>query len=90
MFHIIIPMSTSGLVAGMMLTFITAMRELSLIILLLTPSTMVMTGLIFGYESEDKVQHAGAVTLILVLIIIGVNLLVRRFFGDGLTSLRQS
>ncbi len=90
MFRIIIPMSTSGLVAGMMLTFITAMRELSLIILLLTPSTMVMTGLIFGYESEDKVQHAGAVTLILVLIIIGVNLLVRRFFGDGLTSLRQS
>ncbi|VAW10085.1 ABC transporter, permease protein 1 (cluster 1, maltose/g3p/polyamine/iron) / ABC transporter, permease protein 2 (cluster 1, maltose/g3p/polyamine/iron) [hydrothermal vent metagenome] len=90
MFRIIIPMSTSGLVAGMMLTFITAMRELSLIILLLTPSTMVMTGLIFGYESEDKVQHAGAVTLILVLIIIGVNLLVRRFFGDSLTGLRQS
>lgn len=90
MFRIIIPMSTSGLVAGMLLTFITAMRELSLIILLLTPSTMVMTGLIFSYEAEDRVQHSGAVTLILVLIIIGVNLLVRRFFGDSLSGLRQT
>ena len=90
MYKIIIPMSTSGIVAGMLLTFITAMRELSLIILLLTPSTMVMTGLIFGYEAEDKTQHAGAVTLILVLIIIGINLLVRRFFGDSLSGLRQS
>jgi iron(III) transport system permease protein len=90
MFRIIIPMSTSGLVAGMLLTFITAMRELSLIILLLTPSTMVMTGLIFSYEAEDKTQHAAAVTLILVLIIIGINLLVRRFFGDSLSGLRQS
>ncbi len=90
MLHIIVPMSSSGIVAGMLLTFITAMRELSLIILLLTPSTMVMTGLIFGYEAEDKTQHAGAVTLILVVIIITVNLLVRRFFGDSLSGLRQS
>ena len=90
LFRIIIPMSTSGLVAGMMLTFITAMRELSLIILLLTPSTMVMTGLIFGYEAEDRVQHSGAVTLVLVIMIIIINLLVRRFFGDSLSGLRQT
>ncbi len=90
MMQIIIPMSTSGLVAGMLLTFITAMRELSLIILILTPSTMVMTGLIFGYQSEDQSQHAGAVTLILVLIIIAANMLVRRFFGDSLSRLTQS
>lgn len=90
MVQIIIPMSRSGLVAGMLLTFITAMRELSLIILILTPSTMVMTGLIFGYQSEDQSQHAGAVTLILVLIIIGANMVVRRFFGDSLSRLTQS
>jgi iron(III) transport system permease protein len=89
MVQIIVPMSTSGLVAGMLLTFITAMRELSLIILILTPSTMVMTGLIFGYQSEDQSQHAGAVTLILVLIIIIANLVVRRFFGDSLSRLTQ-
>jgi iron(III) transport system permease protein len=84
-------MSTSGLMAGMLLTFITAMRELSLIILLVTPSTMVMTTVIFAYQEQDAAQHANGVTLILVLIIVFANILVRRFFGmTGVFGLRQT
>ncbi len=91
MIRIIVPMSTSGLMAGMLLTFITAMRELSLIILLLTPSTMVLTGLIFGYQEQDQSQHSGAVTLVLITIIIVANILVRRFFGGtSIMGLRQT
>jgi len=91
MARIIIPMSTSGLMAGMLLTFITAMRELSLIILLVTPSTMVMTTVIFAFQEQDAAQHASGVTLILVLIIILANILVRRFFGTtGIFGLRQT
>ena len=81
MFRIIIPLSMSGLVAGMLLTFITAMRELSLIILLLSPGNMVLTGVIFGYQEQDMSQHSGAVTLMLVLIIIVVSVLVRVLSG---------
>jgi len=77
MFKIIVPLSMSGLVAGMLLTFITAMRELSLIILLLSPGNMVLTGVIFSYQEQDMAQHSGAVTLMLVLIIIVVSVLVR-------------
>ena len=90
MLKIILPISLSGLISGMLLTFITAMRELSLIILLLTPSSMVMTGVIFGYFENDLTQHAGAVTLVLVIIIISINLIVRTFFGDGMNNLRKS
>ena len=43
MVRIVIPLSFNGLVSGMLLTFITAMRELSLIILLISPSNMVLT-----------------------------------------------
>ncbi len=74
---IIIPLSMSGLVAGMLLTFITAMRELSLIILLLSPTNMVLTGVIFTYQEQDMAQHSGAVTLLLVLVIISVSVLVK-------------
>jgi len=81
MFRIIIPLSMSGLVAGMLLTFITAMRELSLIILLLSPGNMVLTGVIFGYQEQDMSQHSGAVTLMLVLIIILISVLVRVLSG---------
>ncbi|MBT3358108.1 MAG: iron ABC transporter permease [Rhodospirillales bacterium] len=91
MWKIIIPMSTSGLMAGMLLTFITAMRELSLIILLVTPSTMVMTTVIFAYQEQDATQHANGVTLILILIIIFANILVRRLFGSSsIFGLRQT
>lgn len=91
MAKIIIPMSTSGLMAGMLLTFITAMRELSLIILLVTPSTMVMTTVIFAYQEQDATQHSDGVTLILVLIIVVANILVRKLFGSSsILGLRQT
>ena len=91
MARIIVPMTSSGVMAGMLLTFITAMRELSLIILLLTPSNMVLTGLIFGYQEQDQSQHSGAVTLILVMIIVVVNIVVRRLFGGtSIMGLRQT
>ena len=81
MFRIIIPLSMSGLVAGMLLTFITAMRELSLIILLLSPGNMVLTGVIFAYQEQDMAQHSSAVTLMLVLLIIIITVIVRLLSG---------
>lgn len=91
MSRIIIPLSMSGLVSGMLLTFITAMRELSLIILLLSPANMVLTGVIFAYQEQDMAQHSGAVTLLLVMIIISVNVLVRVLSGGaGVLGLKNS
>ena len=83
MFRIIIPLSMSGLVAGMLLTFITAMRELSLIILLISPGNMVLTGLIFSYQEQDMAQHSSAVTLMLVLLIIIISVIVRLITRKG-------
>ncbi len=80
---IIFPLSRSGFFSGMILTFITSMRELSLIILLVTPSTRLLTSIIFAYNDQDMVQHANGVTLILLIIIVSANFIVRRFFGAG-------
>ena len=53
------------------------MRELSLIILLISPGNMVLTGLIFSYQEQDMAQHSSAVTLMLVLLIIIISVIVR-------------
>ncbi len=88
---IIFPLSRSGFFSGMLLTFITSMRELSLIILLVTPGTRVLTTIIFAYEDQDMVQHANGVTLILMLIIVSANFLMRRFFGSkSITGIKES
>jgi len=87
---IVIPLSFNGLVSGMLLTFITAMRELSLIILLISPSNMVLTGLLFNYNEQDMTQHAGAVTLLLTFIIISGSILARTISGGfGLSTLKN-
>ena len=70
MVKIVIPLSFSGLVSGMLLTFITAVRKLSLIFLLISPTNMVLTDLLFNYNEQYIAQHAGAVTLLLTLMII--------------------
>ncbi len=80
---IIFPLSRSGFFSGMILTFITSMRELSLIILLVTPSTRLLTSIIFAYNDQDMVQHANGVTLVLMIIIVSANFIVRRFFRAG-------
>jgi iron(III) transport system permease protein len=78
---IIFPLATSGFMSGMLLTFITAMRELSLLILLVTPSTRVLTTIIFAYQDQDQSQHANGVTLILLFIIVSANILISRLYG---------
>jgi len=88
---IIFPLATSGFLSGMILTFITAMRDLSLLILLVTPKTRVLTTIIFAYEDQDQVQHSNGVTLILLLIIVLANFAVRKFFGSkSLLGLKES
>ena len=79
MAKIIVPVASSGLISGMLLSFITVMRELSLIILLITPSTNTLTTLVFDYQLQDLSQHVGAATVMLMLIIVGVNVAVRLF-----------
>ena len=90
MFRIVIPLSVSGLVSGMLITFITSMRELSLIILLLSPANMVLTGLLFNYQEMDMSQHAGAVTLLLTTVIITITI-IARVISDryGLISIKN-
>ncbi|NOY08412.1 MAG: iron ABC transporter permease [Spirochaetes bacterium] len=88
---IIFPLTASGFLSGMILTFITAMRELSLIILLVTPNTRVLTTMIFAYEDQEEIQHANGVTIILITLIVLANFIVRKFFGNkGLTGLKET
>ncbi len=74
---IILPLSKSGFVSGMLLTFITSMRELSLVILLVTPKTGLLTTVIFAYKTQEQTQHVNGVTLMLLVVIIIANVLIK-------------
>ncbi len=81
---IIFPLTSSGFVSGFLLTFITTMRELSLIILLVTPSTMVLATQTLAYKENGDDQLANAVIIILIVLVSVGNFMIGKFRGGSL------
>ena len=88
--RIIMPLASSGILSGMMVSFVGVMRELSLIILLITPSTRVLMTVGFGYVEEGLIQLSNALVLIVaVLTILGE--LILWWMGRGkMARLREN
>lgn len=82
--RIIFPLTSTGFVSGFLLTFITTMRELSLIILLVTPSTAVLASMTMRYIENGSEQQANAVIIILITLVLIGNFIISRFRGGSL------
>ncbi|GAB4404214.1 MAG: iron ABC transporter permease [Anaerolineales bacterium] len=82
--RIIFPLTSAGFVSGFLLTFITTMRELSLIILLVTPATQVLSSQTMRYTENGDTQMANAVILILITLVLIGNFIIGRFRGGSL------
>ena len=82
--RIIFPLTSSGFMSGFLLTFITTMRELSLIILLVTPATQLLASQTMFYTENGDDQLANAVILILIAIVAFGNFVITRFRGGSL------
>ena len=82
--RIIFPLTSTGFVSGFLLTFITTMRELSLIILLVTPSTQVLASMTMRYNENGNEQQANAVIIILIALVLAGNFIISRFRGGSL------
>jgi iron(III) transport system permease protein len=82
--RLIFPLTSAGFVAGFLLTFITTMRELSLIILLVTPQTQVLASQTMFYIENGDGQMANVVILILISIVALGNFIITRFRGGSL------
>jgi iron(III) transport system permease protein len=84
MTKILIPIQKPGFLSGFLLPFISSMRELSLYILLVTPSTQVLTTMLFQYNQKGWDQYANAIVLLIVLVVLGLNLLVNKVTGASI------
>jgi iron(III) transport system permease protein len=82
--RVIFPLTSTGFVAGFLLTFITTMRELSLIILLVTPQTQVLASQTMFYIENGDGQMANIVILILIALTMIGNTIIGRFRGGSL------
>lgn len=76
--RIILPLTLAGSLSGFILAFISTMRELSLIILLITPETRTLTTMTFRYVEQGYSQFADAIILLIVILVVGGEFLARR------------
>jgi len=81
MTKILIPIQKPGFLSGFLLPFISSMRELSLYILLVTPSTQVLTTMLFQYNEKGWDQYANAIVLLIVLVVLTSNLIINKVTG---------
>ncbi len=82
--RIIFPLTSPGFVSGFLMTFITTMRELSLIILLVTPATQVLSSMTIRYNENSDTQIANAVIIILIVLVLIGNWVISRFRAGAL------
>lgn len=81
MARIVVPLQKAGLVSGIVLPFITGMKEQSLVIMLASPGTELLTTQVLRYMDYGYSQLANAVMLEIVVIIVALDLLVRKISG---------
>ncbi len=84
MLRIIIPIQKSSFLSGYLLPFISCMRELSLFILLVTPSTRILTTMLFQYNEKGWTQYANAINLLIVFFVVLSNVIVNKVTGASI------
>lgn len=78
---ILAPLTLRGIIAGVVLVFTKMARDLSLTVLLVTPTTTLLSVVAFRYASEGFAQFAYAITLVIALLSVGATMLARKLQG---------
>ncbi|MBQ6560346.1 MAG: iron ABC transporter permease [Erysipelotrichaceae bacterium] len=84
MTRIIIPIEKTTIVSGYLLPFISAMRELSLFVILVTANNRVLTTLLLFYDEKGYTQFSNAVNLLIIIVVLIINFTVERITGASI------
>lgn len=66
---IVFPLSKGGFISGFMLIFVSIMKELDLIILIMTPTTSTLPYLAFRYQNGNSPQASDSVAIVMFSIV---------------------
>jgi iron(III) transport system permease protein len=74
--RVVLPLSRAGFVSGFMLIFISIMKELDLIILIITPTKATLPYMAFQYANQNQEPYSNVVAVILFIIVFLVYALL--------------
>ena len=83
---IIVPIQKSTYFAGMLLPFISVTRELSLVILLVTPTNQLATTISLLFTDRGWYPYTNGIVFLLTIVVVGCTVLSRRVMGTSLAK----
>ena len=83
------PLLRRGVLAGWLLVFIPAIRELSCAIFLFTPRTATMTTVLFDFSDAGNYEAVSTMGILIMALTLGIVVLAYRLFGRDFMSPRQ-
>ncbi|RVL80216.1 iron ABC transporter permease [Sinorhizobium meliloti] len=78
LFAITVPLAVRGLSAGALIVFVKIVRDLSLVVLLFTPTMPLLSVLAYRYASDGFTQFANALTVVVLVISVAATLFANR------------
>ncbi|TVR85973.1 MAG: iron ABC transporter permease [Spirochaetaceae bacterium] len=84
--RIIFPLQKSAFFSGLLLPFISAMRELSLVVLLVTPRTQTATAITLRFTDRGWYPYSNAIMLLIVVTILITTIVSRKLMKTDLAK----
>lgn len=84
--RLIMPLQKSNLLSGILLPMVSAMRELSLLIILITPGTHLLTTLTFKYTDYGYYSISNALLLINIFVVLILCAIVQKITKSDLSK----
>lgn len=86
MVRILLPLSKAGFFSGFLLIFISIMKELDLVVLLMTPEMTTLPYMAFSYANNNFEPYSNAVAVLIFLIVLIVYWIATKFSNADLSK----
>lgn len=83
---IVFPLAKNGFMSGFMLIFMAVMKELDLLVILISPSTQTLPYMAYSYNSGGMEQYSNVVAIIMFVIVYFIYWLANKFFKADITQ----
>ncbi len=84
--RIVLPLSKNGFMSGFMLIFMAVMKELDLLVVLISPKTQTLPYMAYSYMSGGMEQFSNVVAIIMFMIVFVMYWVANRFFNADITQ----
>lgn len=83
---IVFPLSRNGFMSGFMLIFMAIMKELDLLVILISPATQTMPYMAYSYMSGGMEQYSNVVAILMFLVVFLIYWIANRFFNADISQ----